>query len=653
MRTRANLQLTPRSNTFMSSTHAREASGTRLAALSLGAVGVVYGDIGTSPIYALKEVFFSRAHSVALTEANVLGVLSLIFWVLTLVVAVKYASLILRADNDGEGGAMVLLGLALRAVKSVARRRYLTLLGIVGVALFFGDSIITPAVSVLGAMEGLVEINPSFQVAVVPMALLILTGLFWVQSRGTGRVSAWFGPIMAFWFAVLGGLGIYHISGNLSVLAAINPAYALGFLVANPALSLVVLGSAVLAVTGAEAIYADMGHFGRRPIRLAWFSWVMPALVLNYFGQGALILKTCSAAASSGAACKLHPFYDQVPHALLIPLVVLTAIATVIASQAVISGAFSIARQASQLGFIPRLKIVHTSHMSEGQIYVPAINWTLFALVFIVVIAFRSTSNLAAAYGLAVTGAMLIDTLLFAVVIVGLWKWNRALSALLIAVFLVVDIGLLAATAIKIPDGGWLPLLVAAIVLMVMTTWKRGRSLMNEQRKAIALPLVPMIEGLTRDAARVQGTAIFMTSTPNDMPAAMLHNLKHNKVLHERNIVLHVLFEDTPLVPRGQRVAIEDLGNGFYSMLVRYGFMNTPDIPKALTVAAKDHNMDFDMMDTSFFVSREVLIPNPCKRFSLWRQRLFGLMSRNAQSATAYFQIPSNRVLELGAQVKF
>jgi KUP system potassium uptake protein len=637
----------------MSSHGAREATGTRLAALSLGAVGVVYGDIGTSPIYALKEVFFSTGHSIALTPSNVLGVLSLIFWVLTLVVAVKYASLILKADNEGEGGAMVLLGLALRAVKTIARRRALTLIGIIGVALFFGDSIITPAVSVLGAMEGLTEINPKLQVAVVPAALVILTALFWVQSRGTGSVSKWFGPIMAFWFGVLGALGLYHISNNVAVLAAINPIYAGRFLVENPGLALVVLGSAVLAVTGAEAVYADMGHFGRRPIRIAWFSWVMPALVLNYFGQGALILKTCADKAASNTACKMHPFYDQVPHAFLIPLLILTAIATVIASQAVISGAFSIARQASQLGFIPRLKIVHTSHMSEGQIYLPAINWTLFVLVFIVVVSFRSTSNLAAAYGLAVTGAMFVDTLLFAVVIFGLWKWNRVLGALLIGAFVIVDVGLLAATAIKIPDGGWFPLLVAAIVLVLMTTWKRGRNLMNEHRKATALPLAPMIEGLTRDATRVQGTAIFMTSTPNDMPAAMLHNLKHNKILHERNIVLHVKFEDAPLVPRAARVAVEDLGHGFHSMTVRYGFMNTPDIPKALTVAAKDHDMEFDMMDTSFFVSREVLIPNKCKRLAVWRQRLFGLLARNAQSATAYFQIPSNRVLELGAQVKF
>ncbi len=633
---------------------ANDVRGKRLAALALGAVGVVYGDIGTSPLYTLKEVFFSTTHSIALTEANVLGLLSIIFWVLTIVVAIKYAFMILRADNQGEGGTMVLLALALRAVTNITQRRRLTLLGIFGVALFFGDSIITPAVSVLGAMEGLTEINPDLQVFVVPAALVILTGLFYVQASGTGRVSKWFGPIMAFWFAVLGGLGVFHLSSNPAVLKALSPIYALSFLFENPKLSLVVLGSAVLAVTGAEAVYADMGHFGRKPIRVAWFVWVMPCLVLNYFGQGALILKTCAAQAlASTTACKMHPFYDQVPHFMLIPMVILAGMATVIASQAVISGAFSIGRQAIQLGFLPRMKVVHTSHKSEGQIYLPAINWTLFVLVFIVVIAFRSTSNLAAAYGLAVTGAMLIDTVLFAVVAMGLWKWNRIASGLLFTVFLIVDLGLVASTAIKIPDGGWFPLVIAFLVLVFMTTWKRGRNLMAEQRKQIALPLLPMIEALSRDATRVQGTAVFMTSTPDEMPAAMLHNLKHNKILHERNIVLHVHFDDVPLVTRANRVRVEPLGNGFFKMVVNYGFMNAPDIPKALTIAAKDHKIDIEMMDTSFFVSREVLVPTPCMRISVWRQRLFSLMARNAQSATAYFQIPTNRVLELGAQVKF
>ncbi len=637
----------------MSSHDMGGATGKRLAALSLGAVGVVYGDIGTSPLYTLKEVFFNSSHAIALTEANVLGLLSLIFWVLTIVVAVKYAFVILRADNQGEGGTMILLSMALRAVQEVTKRRYLTLLGIFGVALFFGDSIITPAVSVLGAMEGLKEINPKFEAAVVPIALVILTGLFWVQSRGTGKVSKFFGPIMAVWFGMLGALGVFHLSSHPSVLAAINPMYFLRFLMENPGLSLIVLGSAVLAVTGAEALYADMGHFGRRPIRAAWFTWVFPALVLNYFGQGALILKTCASAAASNAVCKMHPFYDQVPTTFLIPMILFAGVATVIASQAVISGAFSIARQGVQLGFLPRMKIVHTSHQSEGQIYVPAINWALYVLVVIVVISFRSTDNLASAYGLAVTGAMLVDTILFAIVATGLWKWNKLVAGIAIVVFAIVDIALVASTAIKIPDGGWFPLLVASVVLVLMTTWKRGRNLMNEQRKAVALPLVPMIASLTRDATRVSGTAVFMTSTPDDMPAAMLHNLKHNRILHERNVILHVKFDDVPLVPRTKRLQVEALGDGFYAMVVHYGFMNTPDIPKVLTSVAKEHDLEFDMMDTSFFVSREVLIPTKCHRISIWRQRLFSLMARNAQSATAYFQIPSNRVLELGAQVKF
>ena len=627
----------------------KHVSGARLAALSLGAVGVVYGDIGTSPLYTLKEVFFNPQHSIALTEANVFGLLSLIFWVLTIVVSIKYALVILRADNQGEGGTMVLLSMALRTATGGARRRWLTLLGIFGVSLFFGDSIVTPAVSVLGAMEGLGQINPDWVVAVVPVTVVILIGLFYVQRTGTGKVSTWFGPIMVIWFLVLGGLGVFHIASNPRVFLSLNPVYALSFLVHNPGLFIVVLGSAVLAVTGAEALYADMGHFGRQPIRVAWFAFVMPMLVINYFGQGALILKTCA----GKAACTMHPFYDQVPHSFLIPMVILAGLASIIASQAVISGAFSIARQGIQLGFLPRMQVVHTSHRSEGQIYLPAVNWTLLVLVLIVVVTFRNTNNLAAAYGLAVTGAMFIDTILFAVVAYGLWKWNKLAATAAVALFAVVDIALLASTVIKIPDGGWFPLVIASLVLVFMTTWKRGRNLMAEQRKQIALPLVPMIEALARDATRVQGTAVFMTSTPDEMPSAMLHNLKHNKILHERNIVLHVHFDDVPLITRARRVRVDDLGNGFYKMVVNYGFMNAPDIPKALTIAAKDHKIDIEMMDTSFFVSREVLVPTPCQRIPVWRQRLFSLMARNAQSATAYFQIPTNRVLELGAQVKF
>ncbi len=627
---------------------AKHMSGKHLVALALGAVGVVYGDIGTSPLYTMKEVFFNKAHAIAYTEANVLGLLSLIFWVLTIVVAIKYALVILRADNQGEGGTMVLLAMALRTASNAKRRRALTLLGIFGVSLFFGDSIVTPAVSVLGAMEGLKEINEDWLVAVVPVTVVILIGLFYVQRTGTGKVSAWFGPIMVLWFLVLGCLGVYHIASNPTVFYALNPWYALAFLLHNPGLFIVVLGSAVLAVTGAEALYADMGHFGRKPIRIAWFAFVMPMLVLNYFGQGALILKTCA----GKAQCSMHPFYDQVPHSFLIPMVILAGLASIIASQAVISGAFSIARQGIQLGFLPRMQVIHTSHRSEGQIYLPAVNWTLFVLVLIVVLAFRSTDNLAAAYGLAVTGAMCIDTVLFAVVAYGLWKWHKLAAAVAVAVFAIVDVSLLASTVIKIPDGGWFPLLIAAVVLVFMTTWKRGRNLMAEQRQQTALPLAPMIEALSRDASRVQGTAVFMTSAPDEMPAAMLHNLKHNKVLHERNIVLHVQFEDVPLVTRAKRLEVTDLGHGFYRMIVRYGFMNAPDIPKALA-HAKQHGIDFEMMDTSFFVSREVLVPNPCTRISIWRQRLFSVMSRNAQSATAYFQIPTNRVLELGAQVKF
>ena len=630
----------------------KDMKGAQLAALSLGAIGVVYGDIGTSPIYTLKEVFFNAHHSIAFTEPNVLGLLSLIFWVLTIVVSLKYALVILRADNQGEGGTMVLLALALRTAagpEHAKRRRWLTLLGIFGVSLFIGDSIITPAVSVLGAMEGLTIVNADWQVAVVPITIVILIGLFYVQKSGTKIVSSWFAPIMVIWFLVLGGLGIFHLWSNPRVLAAVNPVYAISFLIVNPGLFIVVLGSAVLAVTGAEALYADMGHFGRKPIQVAWYVFVMPMLVINYFGQGALILSTCG----GKAKCEMHPFFDQVPHSFLVPLVILAGLASVIASQAVISGAFSIVRQGIQLGFLPRMQVIHTSRRAEGQIYLPAVNWTLFVLVLIVVVAFRSTDNLAAAYGLAVTGNMFITTILFAIVVFGIWKWNRWVAGAAVAVFGITELALLASTVIKIPDGGWFPLLIAFVMLVFMTTWKRGRNLMAEQRRQTSLPLAPMIEALARDATRVQGTAVFMTSTPDEMPAAMLHNLKHNKILHEQNIVLHVNFQDVPLITRARRVQVENLGNGFYKMVVNYGFMNAPDIPKTLTIAAKDHKIDVEMMDTSFFVSREVLVPTQCQRISVWRQRLFSLMARNAQSATAYFQIPTNRVLELGAQIKF
>jgi KUP system potassium uptake protein len=558
-------------------------------------------------------------------------------------VAIKYAILILRADNQGEGGTLSLHALAMRATQNPKRRYALTLLAVFGIALFFADSAITPAMSLLSAAEGLKEISPQFERFVVPFALAILLPLFYFQKFGTGKVSAFFGPIMVTWFTTLGMLGAYHIFDAPQVLAALSPHYALKFLFNHGWLSMIVLGSVVLAITGAEALYADMGHFGRKPIQFAWFTFVMPMLILNYFGQGASLLANPN---------KRHMFFTQVPEGWpQVLLVILATLAAIIASQAVISGAFSIARQAMQLGFIPRMSVVHTSHRAEGQIYLPSVNWILCFLVLFIVLSFRSSTNLGAAYGLAVTGSMLIDTILLLVVAAGIWKWSKPLLLGAGGLFLLIDLGYFAANAIKIPSGGWFPLLVGAILFALMTTWSRGRKLLADQRRSSALPLAPMIEGLCEGTTRVPGTAVYMTSSLDDMPAAMLHNLKHNRVLHERNVFLHVRFLDVPLVPREARFEIQDLGRGFFRLQVNYGFMNTPNVPKVLA-QAEAHSLYFDMMDTSFFLSREVLVPRPTPIMAMWRQRLFVWLARNGQDATVYFQIPSNRVIELGAQVR-
>ncbi len=618
-------------------------SGAGLAALAVSAMGVVYGDIGTSPLYTMNEVFFpGHGTGLAATPENVMGICSLALWSLLIVVAIKYAIFMLRADNEGEGGTLALHALAMRANNSKRTKTALTLLALFGVALFFADSAITPAMSLLSAAEGLKEISPAFERFVVPFALVIIAPLFYFQKYGTAKVSKFFGPIMVLWFLTLGVLGVKQILTAPHILAAISPWYALKFLYSHGFVAIVVMGAVVLCITGAEALYADMGHFGRKPIRAAWFFFVMPMLVLNYFGQGASLLVNNS---------KRHMFFSQVPDGWpQVLLVILATFATIIASQAVISGAFSIARQAVQMGFAPRMLIVHTSHRAEGQIYLPSVNWMLCFLVLFIVLSFRSSTNLGAAYGLAVTGAMLIDTILFLVVAHGLWKWSRVATIVAGVVFLVIDLGYFAANAIKIPSGGWFPLLVGVILFVVMTTWARGRKLLSEQRASSALPLAPMIESICGDAKRVPGTAIYMTSSPDDMPQAMLHNLKHNKVLHERNVLLTVKFADVPLVPREGRLEIQSLGQGFFRMQVNYGFMNTPNIPKALA-AAESQSMYFDMLDTSFFLSRETLVPRDSPAFALWRQRMFVWLSRNAQTATAYFRIPSNRVLELGAQV--
>ncbi len=615
-----------------------------LFALAVSAMGVVYGDIGTSPLYTMNEVFFpGHGTGLAVTPDNVLGICSMVLWSIIIVVAIKYAVFILRADNQGEGGTLALHSLAMRAKNSETTKRALTLLSVFGIALFFADSAITPAMSLLSAAEGLKEISPKFERFVVPFALAIIVPLFYFQKFGTAKVSKLFGPIMVTWFAVLGLMGLYHIHFAPQVLAALSPWYALKFVLSHGWISVIVMGSVVLAITGAEALYADMGHFGAKPIRVAWFYFVMPMLVLNYFGQGASLLAN---------PAKRHMFFTQVPEGWpQILLVILATLATIIASQAVISGAFSIARQAMQLGFSPRAAVVHTSHQAEGQIYLPGVNWALCFLVLFIVLSFRSSTNLGAAYGFAVTGAMLVDTILLLVVAKGLWNWSKPALWGWGALFLIVDVGYFFANAIKIPAGGWFPLLLGIVLFGIMTTWARGRALLADQRKSAALPIAPMIEGLCSDAKRVPGTAVFMTSAPEDIPAAMLHNLKHNKVLHERNVLLHVRFLDVPLVPREGRLEVTHLGHGFFQVIVKYGFMNSPNIPKALS-AAEPMGLYFDVMDTSFFLSRETLIPRDSKVFSIWRQRIFGLMARNAQAATAYFRIPSNRVIELGTQVK-
>jgi KUP system potassium uptake protein len=615
-----------------------------LAALSLSALGVVYGDIGTSPLYTMNEVFFpSHGTGLARTPDNILGICSLALWSIIMVVAIKYAIFMLRVDNNGEGGTLSLHALALRSLRNEKWRRPLTLLAVFGIALFFADSAITPAMSLLSAAEGLKEISPAFEKFVVPFALIIIAPLFYFQKFGTAKVSRFLGPVMVVWFGTLAMMGAYHIASAPQVLAALSPHHAVRFFANHGLLSIVVMGAVVLCITGAEALYADMGHFGRKPIRVAWFAYVMPSLVLNYFGQGAMLLVDGS---------KRHMFFTQVPDGWpRVALVVLGTMAAIIASQAVISGAYSIARQAMQVGFAPRLSVVHTSHRSAGQIFLPGVNWALCFLVLGIVLSFRSSSNLGAAYGLAVTGAMLIDTILLVVVAVGLWRWSPTKTFVICGVFLAIDVAYFLANAIKIPSGGWFPLVLALVLFTLMTTWYRGRDVVREKRRSEALPLAPMIESLTKDATRVPGTAVFMTSAVDDMPAAMLHNLKHNHVLHERNVMLHVRFADVPLIPREGRLEIAHLGHGFFRVIINYGFMNTPNVPKALS-QAEPLGLYFDDMQTSYFVSRETLVPNRNAPIARWRQSVFVWLSRNSLSATRYFHIPSNRVIELGAQIK-
>ena len=618
--------------------HARQA----MPALTVAAIGVVFGDIGTSPLYALKEIFNGH-HPIPVTPDNILGILSLVFWAIMVLVTLKYVLIIMRADNRGEGGSLALLSLVIENARGNPRLTWvISLLGIFAAALFYGDSMITPAISVLSAVEGLEIITPALKPYVIPITLLIITGLFFIQRRGTGAVGMFFGPVMVGWFAILGVLGVLEIAHNPQVLFALNPLHAIGFVNAHPGLAFLALGSVVLAVTGGEALYTDMGHFGRPPIRLAWFGFVMPALVLNYFGQGALLLNEPAAIES--------PFFHLGPSWALIPMVALATLATVIASQAVISGAFSVARQAVQMGLLPRMQIIHTSGREEGQIYVPFTNWTLYLAVVGLVIGFQSSSNLAAAYGIAVTTTMLIDTILVAFVMVLLWRWNLMLVVLVAGSLLTVDIAFFSANIIKIPQGGWFPLAMALVSFTVLTTWRRGRRLLLDEMASQTFPLADFI-GTIGDVHRVHGTAIFMTSSKEGVPPALLHNLKHNQVLHDRVVLLTVQTANSPHVNDLDRLYLHRLDEGFMRVIVRYGFMEDPDVPAALEQCAR-FGETFDMMETTFYVSRETVIPRiPGRAIAPWRARLFALMSKNATSATDFFKIPTNRVVELGTQL--
>jgi KUP system potassium uptake protein len=616
----------------------------RALGLTIGAIGVVYGDIGTSPLYAMKEAF-SGLHAIAVTPGNVLGVLSLIVWALIFVVSIKYVVLIMRADNKGEGGIMALMALVQRVAAGGTRLRWVLMsLGIFGAALFYGDGMITPAISVLSAVEGLEIATPAFKSFVIPISLVVLGALFVFQRKGTASVGALFGPIMLLWFATLGILGAISIARTPQVLAALSPGYAVAFFQEHHWAGFIVLGAVVLAFTGAEALYADMGHFGKRPIRYAWFGFVLPALVLNYFGQGALLLHDPSTAQ--------NPFYLLAPSWGLYPMVVLSTLAAVIASQAVISGAFSVTRQAIQLGYLPRMDVNHTSEREIGQIYIPIMNWGLLLGIVALVLGFKTSSNLAAAYGIAVTGTMAIDTILAFVVVRGLWKWSWTATLTGITLFLSVDIAFFAANAGKIVQGGWFPLVVALVIFTVMATWKRGREILQERMREMAIATEPFLESIAKQPPpRVPGTAIFLTTSHEGIPHAMLHNLKHNKVLHERVIFLKVVFQDIPHVDDSERVEVRPLGNGFTKIFVIYGFKDETNVPRALELCVP-YGLEFNMMDTSFFLSRETLIPTNKPGMVLWREKLFVSMARNAGSVTAYFQIPTNRVVELGTQVE-
>lgn len=622
-----------------------------LIALAIGAVGVVFGDIGTSPLYAFRETFASHhgAPGIHVDPVHIYGVLSLVFWSMMIVVTFKYVLTIMKADNKGEGGSLALLALINRKTEGASWTAPIVLLGVFATALFYGDSMITPAMSVLSATEGLTYVSPVFDDFIVPIALVILIGLFAIQSRGTETVGKLFGPIMIVYFLTLAGLGLLHIVKLPSVLfQMLNPLNAINFFIADGFRAFIAMGSVVLAVTGAEALYADMGHFGRKPIGISWLSFVLPCLLLNYMGQGAMVM---SVSPEQAAELIKDPFFLMIPDAIRIPVVILAVLATIIASQAVISGAFSLTQMAIQLGFVPRMSIKHTSAATAGQIYIPVVNWALMIAVVLLVLFFRSSTNLAAAYGIAVTGAVTIDTILLAVVLFSLWKWPAWKSVPLIALFFLVDITYLGANLIKVPDGGWVPLAMGLFIFTLLTTWSRGRALMRQSMAEGTIPMEVFAKSAHSSAQRVPGTAIFMASTSSGVPSALLHNIKHNKVLHERVVVLTVAIQDVPFVDEDKRCMVKDLGQGFYRMTLKYGFLEETDIPSALK-SSKVCGGPFEMMKTSFFLSRQTLIASAKPGMAIWREKLFAWMLRNAASAMEFFRLPSNRVVELGSQVE-
>ncbi|MNM01978.1 potassium transport protein Kup [compost metagenome] len=615
-----------------------------LAGMTLAAVGIVYGDIGTSPLYTLKTVF-DPAHGLALSHDNLLGIVSLIFWGLTLIVSLKYVTLVLRADNRGEGGIMALMALVLSSVSRLSRWHFpLMVIGVFGATLFYGDSVITPAISVLSAIEGLEVATPAFSPYVVPLTMVVLVALYSVQSHGTAGIGRYFAPIMVLWFAALAGMGVVNIIKSPQILAALNPIHAATFLMNNGFVAFVALGAVVLALTGAEALYADMGHFGKKPIRMAWFLIAFPALALNYLGQGGLLLAHPEAVS--------NPFYQQLGAWSVYPLVILSTMATVIASQATISGTFSMTKQAIALGFLPRMRVRHTSESEIGQIYIPAVNWLQLCVVLLAVVGFGSSENLAAAYGIAVTATMLCTTILTFFVIRYRWKMNLALCWAATGFFLIIDVNLVSATALKLFHGGWFPLLLGSILFIVMLTWKRGRQLVFQNLEKHAIPLDDFLASLfIAPPQRVPGTAIFLRGETDGVPHALLHNLLHNKVLHERVIFLTVFMHEEPWVAPSEQVRVVDLGHQCYQVNVHYGFKDEPDIPAALAQCAQQ-GLDFEMMETSFFIARQTIISTPGHGMMPWREHLFVTMSRNARTAADYYQIPSNRVIELGTQVE-